>query len=195
MNTGWNRAIGGLRNPFYCLHIILVCVLLLLVKPRVNCDCWSHMLWCTVVPDAKLLAFTLLRWHTHSSSRTGTVAHTISRGNLFYFLQRREVVRRWAEDMENCVTPSYAITTTATTPNHHHTTAMCGMCVYVWQWPVCGQLVFVFTSKGRWIGEGESWWLAAEPNSLFEKLSRSLLLLFWLSSSALRPTRTSDRFS
>ncbi len=73
---------------------------------------------------------------------------------------------------------------------------MCGMCVYVWQWPVCGQLVFVFTSKGRWIREGESWRLAAELNSLFQKLSRSLLLLFWLSSSALRaPEHQTDFLS
>lgn len=54
-----------------------------------------HSTWCQVPMQCP--AFMSLHWHTHCSTKIGKVAHTISRGNLFYFLQRKKQWGSWGQ--------------------------------------------------------------------------------------------------
>lgn len=112
----------------------------------VSCYSCSHMLSCTTIPGAKFPCSTQHSCHftgTHTAALklakrcAHTHTHTISRGNLFYFLQRKKQWRGWGQG-ELC-DPVFTATTSA----------VCTVWVFMYMANVCMWTAGVYMDSGR----------------------------------------------
>lgn len=169
------------RVPVYCLHVLGIAVLLLdkpyvfIAMPVPTCSDAPQCLVpsCRHSPELSetlRAAQRLAKWHKHT--------HTaISRGNLSYFLLGRKLsggeLRTWRTRW-----PSFTTTTTTT----NATTPLACVCLSM---PIaCTQAAGVclcLHPKSRGFREAKIA-VAAELNSLFQKLFSSSSPPFWLSS-------------
>lgn len=156
MKINWNKATVTLRpRSLHSYHTGSRCAavgqtlcLLPLLFPHAQLHCGARCQVVGIHSTSLTHSWQLKNW------QSGT--HNQQRQSLL-FPAEEEAERRWAEDMENSVTPSFTAATTATIiTTTHMPVVWCGVVgVHVWRSHACGQLVFVFASKHPWIeGEG-----------------------------------------